>query len=150
MRSTMLRVAGVRAVSAARTAYPSIEEFGQGGISRRESTGSASTRPSAARTSTRSVSNARTHSNILASASSTVSTPCSLAAPHAVLGDAAPCGGYAATSDAVGGRLRKGDEAPLRGPSAGFVGAILVLGGGLGGHRGPLTVLGTARKTSAD
>src|SRR5712692_456973 len=51
-----------------------MEEFDQGGISRRDTIGSASTRPSAAPTSTRSLSRTVARERICSSASSTVST----------------------------------------------------------------------------
>src|SRR5712691_2815720 len=52
-----------------------MEEFDQGGISRRDTIGSASTRPSAAPTSTRSLSRTVARDRICSSASSTVNTP---------------------------------------------------------------------------
>src|SRR5438093_5034326 len=60
-------------VSPARTAYPSMDEFAHGGISRRETISSASTRPSDATTSTRSVPSTETRDRIASSASSTLS-----------------------------------------------------------------------------
>src|SRR5438093_5214339 len=60
-------------VSPARTAYPSMDEFAHGGTSRRETISSASTRPSDATTSTRSVPSTETRDRIASSASSTLS-----------------------------------------------------------------------------
>src|SRR2546426_1038784 len=75
IRPTTASSTGSPRVSRARTAYPSIDEFAQGGISDRETMGSASTRPRAAITSTRSTANGSTRERICPSASSTVNTP---------------------------------------------------------------------------